>query len=199
MDPSLLQTTLFDDVIRYTHLLAIIVGLGASFIADATVFRHLKAPLSAEFLSNLHWLHCIVNLALWGMWISGAVLIYLRTGFVLDNFSPKLIAKVVVVSVLTLNSLLISRYAMPKLALKTREAPLDFSKRLKLPLAMIAGFSTTSWLLALALGSSAVLKQSGAEVQVALLAGSYLMSVLCGFVAVAIVRPAAKSVAVKQG
>lgn len=111
------------------------------------------------------------------MWVTGGVLIFLRTGFIWENFSPKLIAKIVVVSLLTINSLMINVYVMPKLKISIGTAPADMPLNARLPMSLVAGVSTCSWLLALALGSSAILKQSGANVQIVFLIGSYAAAI----------------------
>lgn len=185
-----LQNTLLNDAVRYLHLLAVAIGLGTSFVADATVFRRLKYPLTDGFLAMLHWCHQLVTFALVFMWLSGIALIYMRTGFVWDNFSPKLIAKIVVVSILTLNAMLIGAYAMPNLKRSVGVCPKDLSVRMQLPMAFVAGVSTTSWLLALSLGSSVFLKQAGADLFVILLPASYLICVFASTAAVAIMHRA---------
>ena len=100
-----------------------------SFLADATVMRRLNAPLTDGFLTTLHWCHSVVGYALAAMWLSGLVLIYMRTGFMLENVNPKLTAKIGVVVVLTLNAILIGKYAMPILQANIGNAPIGFSTR----------------------------------------------------------------------
>jgi hypothetical protein len=89
--------------------------LGTSFLADISVLYRVNSPLKQSVLDSLHVYHRIGTWALIGMWVTGGMLIYLRTGFIWENFSPKLIAKIVVVALLTLNSLMINVYIMPKL------------------------------------------------------------------------------------
>lgn len=183
IEPSVLLPALVNDSVRYIHLLAVAVGIGTSFLADLCVLHRIKTPLAQVVLDDLHRFHRLVTWSLIAMWVSGAVLVYLRTGFVWDNFSPKLIAKIVVVSALTINSLAINTYVIPLLRRSLGTALVDLPLGARVSMSLVAGISTCSWLLALALGSSAVLKVSGAEVQIPLLAGSYLAAAVISVLA----------------
>ena len=101
------------DMIRYVHLLCVAIGFGASFLADIHVLGRLGSKITDGTLETLHHYHKIVWTALILMWITGLLLIYVRTGFVLSNFSPKLFVKIGTVSLLTINAILIGRLAMP--------------------------------------------------------------------------------------
>ncbi|MGJ8609834.1 MAG: hypothetical protein ACSHWY_01985 [Octadecabacter sp.] len=173
MTPDILTTTLIDDSARFIHLLAVAIGIGASFFADFTVLQNIKRPVINPLIQMLHSCHRIVWGALIVMWASGLALIYLRTNFVLSNFSPKLFTKILVVSVLAINAILIGKFAMPTFARMQGRSPLDMPLRHKLPLACMAGVSTLSWLLALALGSSRFLAQGSADLFYVLISASY--------------------------
>jgi len=150
----------FSDFVRYAHILSVAVGFGTAFLADIHVLGQLKNRITPDLASTLDRYHAIVWWALAGMWISGLVLIWLRTGFVLENFTPKLFSKLFVVSLLSTNAILIGKIAMPMLRRNVGRSLPDLSLLCQIPIAMIAGVSTTSWLLALALGVSKVLAQS---------------------------------------
>ncbi|MCF2906422.1 hypothetical protein L0666_15620 [Octadecabacter sp. CECT 8868] len=173
MNNDLLITTLIDDGVRYIHLLAVAIGIGASFFADFNVFRSIRSTVDQALLDMLHICHRIVWAAIVVMWASGLALIYLRTGFVLENFSPKLFTKVLVVTVLTVNALVIGLYAVPCLEQRLGKSILDMPKSLRLPMACIAGISTLSWLFALALGSSRFLANGSAELFYTLIPFAY--------------------------
>ena len=89
--------------------------------------------------------HRIVTWALIGMWVTGGMLIYLRTGFIWENFSPKLIAKIVVVALLTLNSVMINVYIMLKLKSSIGTAPADMRLNARLPMSLVAGCWHWHW------------------------------------------------------
>ena len=173
MDPLILT-----DSVRYTHLFSVALGIGASFLADSLVLTNLTRPVEQSLLDRLHHYHRLVWLALIAMWISGAAMVYIRTGFVLENFSPKLYSKLAVVSMLTLNALLIGRFATPVVRRNLGRTLLDMPMRRKLPFAWIAAVSSTSWLIALAMGESKVLAASGWSVFVYLVPLAYLGSLL---------------------
>lgn len=188
MPPHIALPALLNDAICFVHLLAVAVGLGASFFADFNVMRTLRTPVEQPCLDILHRCHRLVWVAMAGMWASGLVLVYLRTGFIWDSFSPKLISKIVVVCILTFNAWAIGVMAMRRIENWTGQSLLGMPMRVKLPMAIIAGVSTTSWLLALALGSSAVLAQSSASLLVPLIYGAYGLGVTLAICAVAALR-----------
>ncbi|MBU2991943.1 hypothetical protein Q4555_14660 [Octadecabacter sp. 1_MG-2023] len=163
MSNDILITTLIDDTVRYIHLLSVAIGIGASFFADFNVLRRIRSTVNQPLLDTLDCCHRIVWAAIVVMWASGLALIYLRTGFVLENFSPKLFTKILVVTVLTANALVIGLYAVPCLEQRLGKRILNMPNSLRLPMACIAGVSTLSWLFALALGSSRFLAKGSAE------------------------------------
>jgi hypothetical protein len=142
------------------------------------VLGRLNDRVSATLLETLHTCHKVVWFALIGMWITGIAMIYVRTGFELANFSPKLFTKIAVVSLLTINALMIGRFAMPHVEANLNQPLLDLPLRRKLAMSLIAGVSTTSWLLALALGVSKVLAASGWLLFVELVPLSYASAIL---------------------
>ncbi|MEO9895234.1 MAG: hypothetical protein ABJD13_18040 [Paracoccaceae bacterium] len=155
MSPELIDT------VRYGHLLSFGLGIGAACMADMHVARFLRRPISRHLLTNLHLCHTMIWVGLTGMWITGAMLIYVRTGFVLDNVTPKLWSKLGIVSILTVNAFLIGRIALPQLRQWIGRSPIEVPWRVKLVGGMLSSFSMASWLLALALGSSKVLASGG--------------------------------------
>lgn len=169
---------LLTDIVRYCHLLGVAVGLGGSVLADVTALDGLRSRVSRSLADRLHLLHLIVWGALGVMWVSGLALVFIRTGFVLENFSPKLISKLGVVALLTANAILIGRVAMPTLRASQDRLLTDMPLSALVPLALISGVSSASWLLALAMGSSKVLAQSGWLVFIAMLPAAYIVAVI---------------------
>ena len=150
--------TILVDIVRYGHLLAVAVGLGAAAMADYAAFCGLRRKVSDEFLAILHAAHTMIWPALIAMWVTGILLIGIRTGFQLSAFSPKLFAKLFVVSALTMNAVMIGRHG---LALIAREGGLKRLSEEEMRLASIlGGVSSASWLFALALGSSRFLAEA---------------------------------------
>lgn len=153
--------TIFVDLVRYGHLLAVAVGLGAAAMADYAAFTGLRRKVSDEFLTILHAAHKMIWPALIAMWVTGILLIGIRTGFQLQSFSPKLFAKLFVVTALTVNAVMIGRHGM---ALIAREGGLKALAREEMRhAAIMGGISSASWLFALALGSSRFLAAAPAS------------------------------------
>lgn len=166
------------DAVRYGHLLCVAIGLGAAFLADIQVMQRLNRPVTRALLSQLALYHKLVWAGLIGMWITGLALIYIRTGFVLTEFSPKLFSKLGIVSVLTLNAMLIGRVAMPMLKEAYGQAPNDLPLPRKIVGGWVASLSSVSWLMALALGGSKVLAVSDWMTFAWMLPGAYLLGLV---------------------
>ncbi|MEM9755800.1 MAG: hypothetical protein AAF914_07405 [Pseudomonadota bacterium] len=168
--------TIFVDLVRYGHLLGVAVGFGAAVMADIAALTALRGDASPEFRTVLHAAHRLIWPALGLMWLSGIALIGIRTGFALSEFSPKLFAKLCVVTALTVNAHAIGRYAMPLMA---RPGGLGRLRPAELRLcAIIGGISSASWLLALAMGSSRFLAESPALLFVVLVPVAYASAIV---------------------
>ena len=167
--------TILVDMVRYGHLLAVAVGLGAAAMADYAAFTGLKRKVSDDFLAILHAAHKMIWPALIAMWVTGVLLIGIRTGFQLSEFSPKLFAKLVVVTALTVNAVMIGRHGM---ALIARQGGLKALSLDEMRLAAIlGGVSSASWLFALALGSSRFLAAAPAPLFLVLVPLAYASAI----------------------
>lgn len=145
------------DIVRYMHLLFVILGLGAAFLADIQVLQALRRPISRDLLLQLLLCHRFVWAGVFGMWVTGIALIYIRTGFDLAAFTPKLMSKLAIVTILTLNAWLIGRVGLPMLYHARGTLPMTMPLQQKLQGGWLASLSSASWLMALGLGSSKVL------------------------------------------
>lgn len=168
---------IFLDLIRGIHLLSFALGMGPAIYFDLRSLSRIALPFHPTDFAELHRIHKLVSLACLGLWISGMTLIWWRTNFVPAAFSPKLLAKLAVVTVLTVNAIYLSRCVMPSLANWTGSRLIDIPVRLLLPMTLCAGLSLSCWTLALALGSSAVLKTSDWSVLVPLLASGAILCI----------------------
>jgi hypothetical protein len=108
-----MDQTLLNDAARALHLLGLALGFGVAIVADMSAARLFIRPLDAREIATLHRFHRMVALGLVLFWISGLVLLWLRTGFDVANFSPKLLTKLGVVTFLTVNAILIRRLGLP--------------------------------------------------------------------------------------
>jgi len=167
--------TIFVDFVRYAHLLAVAVGLGAAAMADYAAFTGLRRKVSEDFLTILKTSHTMIWPAVIVMWVTGIALIGIRTGFELQAFTPKLFAKLFVVTALTLNAVAIGRIGMGLIA---RDGGLKALKPDEMRrAALMGGVSSASWLFALALGSSRFLAEAPASLFLLLIPLVYLGAV----------------------
>jgi hypothetical protein len=145
MDPLLLmrQAALF------AHTVSFAVALGAVLREDLALLR-----LRQVHVARLAATARVLTGALAVLWVSGLALVALTVGTDLQALlaNPKLVAKLLVVSALTLNGLAIHRLAFPML-----QQPHGASAALPL---MLGAFSTASWLVAAFIGVSRPLAAS---------------------------------------
>lgn len=167
---------LYLDFIRGVHLMCIVVGMGSALYFDLRSMHRIVQPMQQTDLDELHRIHSIVSLACVGLWVSGVLLIGIRTGFDLAAFSPKLWSKVLVVTALTLNALFLARFVIPALTRFKGMRLVDLPIPMLLPMTICAGISLSCWVLALVLGASQVLKTAQWDLLVPVLLGT---SALC--------------------
>lgn len=161
--PSLFENQVFIDLIRFTHVFAVAGGLGAALVADVYVLKSMRQKIDRTFLKNLHRYHGLVLLFLIPLWVTGLVLIQIRTGFDLANFSPKLWFKIGAVVTLTINGLVMGSYAFTALPQYQNRSLVDFPYKVLMRFGLLASISTTCWLLGLSFGISKFLAVSDAS------------------------------------
>lgn len=146
------------DAIVFFHLLCVALGLGVAVRLDFMFFQSRFKKPEQSLLDDAAQSHVIIIAALIGLWCTGLCLIKLRTDFDPAAFTPKLWIKLIVVTMLTLNGLIIGRFALPVMA-RFRDRPLlAIPLQFKLPMAISAATSAFCWFTALALGAMATLK-----------------------------------------
>lgn len=183
-----MDLTLINDAARAVHLLGLALGFGVAIVADLSAARALVRPLSWSEIETLGRYHRMVAVGLTLFWASGLVLLWLRTGFVLENYSPKLIAKLGVVTLLTANAALIGKIGL-KVIIEwqgARFGALPLMERLRL--GALAGLSGAGWISALSLGVFSTFKTMPWSMLSELVGLVYLLG-LVGAIAVAILAP----------
>ena len=147
-----MDMTMLNDAARAAHLLGLALGFGVAILADLSAARSLVRPLDHREIETLERYHRTVSVGLLLFWSSGLVLLYLRTGFQPENFSPKLMTKIGVVTLLTINAVLIGRIGLVTLRewFGCRFGAIPLAERMRL--AALAGMSGAGWISALALG-----------------------------------------------
>lgn len=173
-----MDTILYTDSVRFAHILAVCAGLGTSILADRRAARSLRDRIDDTLLHALHQYHGVVVAALGAMWLTGIALIGIRTGFDPALMTPKLIAKVLTVTLLTVNACAIAWVVMPILRRSRGRTIAELPARTRSLMGLIGGISTASWFLALAMGVSKLLAASPAQVFVYLLPAAYVAATL---------------------
>ncbi len=136
----------------YAHLLAACVSVGILLLQDLALAKTRGHPLPPKMVSDLRTAADIMFAALALLWVSGLALVVV--GY-LDNpqqylMNPKLWAKFTVVSILTLNGLLLHYFSFPRVIAHSGllgRSPLEQSL-----IAATGAISSTSWLFACFLG-----------------------------------------------
>lgn len=176
-----MDTTLLNDMIKYGHLLCVAAAMGSAFFADWTVLRSLNQPISRQLIDTLQTQHKFVARLFVAVWVTGATYLWWRTGFAASELSPKIISKVGTVTILSINAFVIGGVALPLMRRNMGCTFLDLTLRNKLTLAVAGSISTTSWLLALALGTSKWLDAGGWSMLTPLVLLAYSSGILAGF------------------
>lgn len=176
-----MDTTLLHDIIRYGHLLSVVMAMGAAFFADWTVLRSLRSPISFNMIETLVTQHKFTGRMFVVVWLTGAIFIWWRTGFATAELNPRMIGEVLTATILSLNAFVIAGVTIPLMRRNIGCTFLDLTLRHKLTVALATSVSTTSWLLALALGTSQWLENGGWAVITPLLLLAYSAGIIAGF------------------
>lgn len=178
-----MDLTLINDTARAVHLLGLALGFGVGILADLSAARMMVRPLEDRELRNLEDFHRIVTFGLILLWTSGLVLLWLRTGFDPAQFTPKLLTKIGVVLLLTMNAIAIGRIGMPTLVdhqdYRFGELPLT----LRAQLSSLATISAACWVSALSLGVFSALRPMPWETLSVLVGVVYLTALAAALVA----------------
>jgi hypothetical protein len=150
--------SVFVDLIAYVHLLFVAIGFGLAIRLDFLFFQKRWSNVSKVMLADTLQSHHMIMFAMVGLWATGLALIYVRTGFVLAEFSAKIFMKIFIVSLLSINAVAISTFVMPVMERFQDRPLLALPIKYKLPMAVCAATSAFCWFSSLALGSMAFLK-----------------------------------------
>lgn len=149
---------MLDDAARLIHLASMAVGFGTMVSTDIAALRRINRPIDPEYIRAIEAAHRIMAPALLMAWLSGVALMALRTGLDVTAMSPKLFAKLAVVTLLTLTALAIRRLVLPLLRLNRGRSLMEVPRGDKLILAFCAAMSVSGWGSALLLGGVTALK-----------------------------------------
>lgn len=154
------------DMATFVHLAAMATGLGAVVFADTTILRRIARRTTRRQMAVIDHAHGLIAVALVLLWLSGLAIIGVKTGFDFAQFSPKLIAKLATVSMLTVTAIAMSQFALPYLRANIGRRLIDAPLVEQCQLALCVAMSAAGWGTALLLGSSKILKTAGSEVMV---------------------------------
>jgi len=179
---------LINDAARAVHLLGLALGFGVAIMADLSAARMLIRPLDGREIDLLHAYHRTVAIGLTLFWASGLVLLWLRTGFQPENFSPKLMAKLGIVTLLTVNAVMIGRIGLPALDkwFGCRFGAIPLGERARL--SALAGLSSAGWISALVLGVFSTMRTMNYETLSGIIGAIYLLALL-GAIAATFLSP----------
>jgi hypothetical protein len=157
------------DAAIIAHLAAMAVGLGSAVFADWSILSRIARPLSADQLAIVRRAHGLITVSLVALWISGLTLLALKTEFEIARITPKLIAKLGTVAMLTLTALAMSYIAVPRLSANLGRRLTHLPAAQRCALAACCALSSAGWSIALLLGAASVLRNAGHEVIVLVL------------------------------
>ncbi|MEM8751524.1 MAG: hypothetical protein AAGF90_00970 [Pseudomonadota bacterium] len=140
------------DLVRMAHLGFFAVGVGCAVFMEGVVLSRARTLIDLEEIALIERGHRQILYSLAGLWATGLILIGVRTGLDPAAITPKLYAKLAVVTALTINALLIGRIAIPMLE-RALYGDLSRLKAHELAaLGAVAGLSAAGWFSGLALG-----------------------------------------------
>lgn len=147
-----------EEIVRWAHLSILGLCFFLVVFADLTAANSVFRPLYKGEFARLRSLHAALSAGLIVLWLTGLFLIWRGTGFDVAQFSPKLIAKITVVSLLTLNAFAIGQIALPFFE-RNREMMFgEFDISVRLRLTCLGAVSSASWISAFCLGAIPSLK-----------------------------------------
>lgn len=186
------DTVLLTDTLRAGHLLGLAMGMGLAFGADLLALRMIFKPVSERDFWLFYRLHGIIAISLGLLWVTGLGLLYVRTGLDPANVTPKLLVKLGVVGLLTINAMAVGTFVLPCLARNIGYRFGDMEAKEILRLSTIAGVSMSCWLSALALGVFTRLKpmsfQALADVFAPIFVFGFTAAIVMGLFAVVVIR-----------
>lgn len=135
----------------FSHFVASAVAIVTLLQTDFHLLRRYGAVLTTDDCQRIHRAKPVMTAALWALWITGILICLL--GWLRDPaylLNQKLMMKVLVVEILTLNGLFLHGYAFrfvkPGIVLARQGMRAQFT------LAVLGAISSTSWLFACFLG-----------------------------------------------
>ncbi|MEM9342903.1 MAG: hypothetical protein AAGA87_07640 [Pseudomonadota bacterium] len=140
------------DTLRVGHMLSFAIGIGAALFLELQVTKRFIRGVEIEGLRMLLSGHTLIKYALFGLWLTGLGLVFMRVVILCEMPSAKMIAKLTVVTLLTANMRIIDRFVLPELFVYEGLQLADIPAKVRAQLGAVAGFSAGCWASALLLG-----------------------------------------------
>lgn len=167
------------DIVRIGHLIFFALGMGSGLFFDWRALCKINKPFTEGDIVQFGEVHKFVAGALVGLWLTGAALIYIRTGFVLSDFSPKLWFKLIVVTTLTVNAFVIGHLVLPRVRVSVGMRATDLPLRAVLAMTFTTALSLFCWLSGVVLGVSVTFRTADWSTLGAFFLGEFVL-VVCG-------------------
>ncbi|NJM30206.1 MAG: hypothetical protein HC855_08960 [Rhizobiales bacterium] len=142
-------------LVKAVHVGGLVMGFGGAALADYMLFtRCISRPVTQGAVNYIHFLSRIVACGLGILWISGLMLVWLRIQTTPEfAANPKLWAKITIVSILTVNGIVIHKFALKRLEHSIGRRYFDGAGALETAgLMLCASISSMSWMVPFLLG-----------------------------------------------
>ena len=178
---NIFNLTNLKSLITFMHLTGLAFGVGGTWILDALLLKHLHDPITRERYHTIVFVSKAVLLGLIILWLSGLFFLayyYFFTPGLLMN--QKVWAKVIIVSVLSTNGLLVHHSLLPKIKASVGLQLLQSlnSHELK-SMTAISTVSFVSWLFPIVLGVLKTLNCTVPATEILIAYALFLMIALC--------------------
>jgi hypothetical protein len=163
------------------HVAGLTAGLGSALFLDLYLKRFFyKQPLTREAVETCKTGKTLVTAGLTLLWISGIGFVLLYAIATPDKlFNPKLHMKIVIVSILTINGMLVHRMLIDRLHRYVgRPLMLALESQRVIPILAIGATSMVSWMMAFGFG---MVRELNNVVPAPILGGLYLLALAAGF------------------
>ncbi len=164
--------------LRLVHFVGIILGVGAVTLLDLIIFKFvLMRRIEETSIRIVVFSSKVITIGLILLWLSGfGFLIYYEFYDLAKIDNPKLFAKIIIVAVLTLNSIMVHSLVIPQIKLNLGRHLLDDLTRSQcLLLIFIGTVSAISWYVSLILG---VVPQFNKTVPAEIILASYVLLIV---------------------
>ncbi|GHA50914.1 hypothetical protein GCM10008927_15220 [Amylibacter ulvae] len=168
------------DLLRIAHLFCFAAGMGTALYFDFRALGAISRPSTTEDIAQLEHIHNWIAVAFLGLWITGIALVYVRTGFQISAFSPKLWLKLGLMTLMTLNTKIIAAFIMPLMRNNVHRALSDLPLMRYVAASQAAILSMFCWSSGVFLGASVVLKTAPWDVLIPLFVGWFILLTVAG-------------------